>query len=110
MPFVVKAGPMEPDHFHGMNEIGHAGLIVENLGHEGDWNQLSLRFTEPRGYGKRCFNIEVGWDEFKNLAEAMIRTDRTAAIKAFGAALQMDASERIERGRAWRPEYRPKAA
>jgi hypothetical protein len=33
----------------------------------------------------------------------MIRTDREAALKAFGAALQANIFERIDRQNGWRP-------
>lgn len=93
MAFVVTAGPLCPTIFQGMTEIGRAGLWVKNIGHNCNWHRLTLEFQEPRGKGARGYDVEIQRNSFKDLAEAMIRTDREAAIKAFGAALQSDATQ-----------------
>ena len=103
MAFVVTAGPFRPNHIRGMTELGLADLVVENVGANSDRHKLSLGFVEPRGTGDRRYEIEIERAAFRNLAEAMIRTDREAALKAFGAALQANIFERIDRQNGWRP-------
>jgi hypothetical protein len=44
--------------------------------------------TNPDGERGNVFRVTIGRDEFKELASAMMSADPTAAIKAFGAAMQ----------------------
>jgi len=45
-------------------------------------------FREPSGSGRSRLEIRINQDSFSELAQAMMRADPTAAIKAFGAAMQ----------------------
>ena len=108
MTFIVRGGPSVGAGW--MHQFGTAGLTIENVGLNCDSYKLSLGFAEPRGYGDRCYEIEIKPEGFRDFAAAMIRTDRESAIKAFGAALQTDVSERIERDRIWRPNQAANAA
>lgn len=81
--------------------LENAGLGVED---EGDQKcprcYLILGFEdEPRGFGPRQYEIIIQSSSFQDLAEGMIRADREAAIKAFGAALMADTSQGY-----WRPK------
>lgn len=52
-------------------------------------NKVLIKFdTNPDGQRGSNFRINVGQDEFNDLAQYMMRADLTAAIKAFGFALQ----------------------
>lgn len=106
MTFAVHAGPVMG---WSTTQIGEAGLYVDNIGHNCDYYRLSLAFCDPRGTGKRRYTIEIEPGDFKALAVAMIQTDRDAAIKAFGAALQAD-SVPIEQHKRWSPLWTEKAA
>jgi hypothetical protein len=103
MSFTVCAGPRNPTNFTQTEKIGTAELYVRNndfstLNHL----TLSLDFSEPRGTGNRDYQIQIKPDSFKSLAEGMILADREMAIKAFGAALQADATKRVEPGHGLR--------
>jgi len=54
------------------------------------WDQYVLiKFTtNPDGQKGNIFRVTIGRDEFKELAQAMMHADPSAAIKAFGAAMQ----------------------
>jgi hypothetical protein len=107
MAFLVSGGPRLGGRMDG---VGEARLWIEDVGLDGTCYRLHVGFAEPRGYGDRCYQIQITPESFKTLAEAMIRRDRDEAIKAFGAALQMNPAE--PKGRYWSPEIEaePKAA
>jgi hypothetical protein len=75
------------------NPLGTATLYVEHGG-------ISLRFaTNPGGQKKSGFQHWVTPDSFALLAEAMMRADPAAAVKAFGMALQLP----LEAAKTWVP-------
>jgi hypothetical protein len=97
MAFVVYAGPSSGRS----QKINEAGLKVESIGPQGPpyhHYTLFLCFGEEK-FGKqkrvedrkyRGYEIRIEPSSFRDLAEGMIRADREAALKAFGAALQVD--------------------
>src|SRR5271156_1233888 len=88
--------------FYPGEQIGTAGVIVENNGLDGNHFRLWLTFGEARGFGNSHYRMEIEPESFRALALAMIRADRDEAIKAFGAALQAKPVP-IERNHQWSP-------
>ena len=109
MALVVSGGP----HLGGsMSGVGEAHLWVEDVGLDGTpYYRLNISFREARGYGDRDYKIRINHDSFKALAEAMIRANREEAIRAFGAALQVNVAAQPT-DRYWSPATtaEPKAA
>jgi hypothetical protein len=109
MAFVVYAGPVMSGY---PKEIGNAELRVEsNQQVPPHHYTLFLRFVEER-FGEqkrfedqkyRAYEIRIEPSSFQHLAEGMIRADREAALKAFGAALQVDTTKQRS---VWFPEQR----
>ncbi len=54
------------------------------------WNRCVLiKFTtNPDGQRGNAFRVTIGREEFRELAAVMMSADPTAAIRAFGAAMQ----------------------
>jgi hypothetical protein len=44
--------------------------------------------TNPDGLRRQCYNVSISGNEFTELAQLMMKANPTAAIKAFGAAMQ----------------------
>jgi len=83
-------------------EIGTAGVYVNNCGLDCDYFRLSLAFSDERGFGRSTYSLHIDPDGFEALAVAMMRTNRDAAIKAIGVALQADPVP-IKRQERWSP-------
>jgi len=53
-----------------------------------DRNVLIKFTTNPDGQKGSVYRVTIGQDEFKELASIMMSADPTAAIRAFGTAMQ----------------------
>jgi hypothetical protein len=95
MAFVVYAGPSSAAY---LKEIRNAELRVESIEEVPPYHYtLKFRFAEQK-FGDqsdsyRAYEIRIEPSSFRDLAEGMIRADREAALKAFGAALQVDTTK-----------------
>ena len=90
--------------------LGTAFICVTSRGEQSETHLLKIGFETERGTGKSEYDLYIESSSFRDLAEGMIRADRKEAIKAFGAALQMDIPEPMKWGRGWVPPKEPEAA
>jgi hypothetical protein len=80
------AAHRESDQRLGMS--GYGREITNNAGLRVERGMVAIRFSpEPSR-----FVVLISSDSFKDIAQAMMRADRGAAIKAFGAAMQASAA------------------
>jgi hypothetical protein len=87
MPIQVIRSRYETDTSRSRKEYT-AGIGTQPR--RGGWGGfVEIRFTtNPEGVRKQSFDVQIGPEDFKDLAQAMMLADAQAAIKGFGVAMQ----------------------